>query len=963
MKRSMKRLLCLVLALCLVGQFVPMPARATLASAQVDRLELEQFEEVLVVNPLYADVITEADLNRSSDREYSVNAVAESEYLTDFDEAVAVLREGLVARQPEIVIYYSMEEYYSTIFNEMFAAAREHTGNPKEGDALNWGWGGMSYDFGDYSYTDVWYLTMIFTPTYYTTAEQEAELDVAVDELLATVDRTASDYEQIKTIYDYICTNVTYDYDNLNNKDYKLKYTAYAAMINGTAVCQGYALLLYRLALELGIDARLIPGDSNGDGEQDHGWNIVCIDGKYYNADSTWDAGRSSYSWFLRTQENFVRHTRTAEYDTEQFHAAYPMGQTDYDPNAVPEEPDDVAKGTCGDQLVWSLSKDGVLTISGEGDMIYYEDAFDGQPWQEYEDSITCIRVEGTVRSIGSFAFYGMKNQQVVIGDGVASIGKYAFSGSAVTEVLIPDSVTTIGEWAFSYCTDLTSVEIGAGVTDIGAQAFYSCGCLKEIRVDEDNACYSSDSRGVLLDKAQTSLICAPGAISGDYSIPEGVVTIEVGAFSECDRMTSLVIPDSMTTIGDWAFTGCANMVRMDMGNGVVTIGDSAFRDCISLTELVIPDSVTTIGEETFSGCNSIVRLEIGSGVTRIDSWAMEACPSLKEIFFRGAAPSFGKGVFSKVTAEAYYPANNPTWTDDKLQDYGGTITWVPYGAAAIASGWSGYTQWVLTDDGVMTFSGTGNMKNYGYGGGQPWLDYADQITSVVIGDGVDAIGNGAFMNLTALESVTLPETGLTRIGEAAFYGCTSLKEIHIPDSIYTVVDYTFKNCTSLENVRLSKELIKVGQGAFENCTSLDYIYIPGETEIIGAWSFKGCTALAEADMQWADATEIREGAFKNCSALTEIILPTNIQVLGDSCFYGIGATSFTVPATVTKVDAWCFARAYSLKTITFEGDAPTIGEGAFNKITLTAYHPADNATWTISVMKNYGGTVTWIAK
>jgi hypothetical protein len=188
------------------------------------------------------------------------------------------------------------------------------------------------------------------------------------------------------------------------------------------------------------------------------------------------------------------------------------------------------------------------------------------------------------------------------------------------------------------------------------------------------------------------------------------------------------------------------------------------------------------------------------------------------------------------------------------------------------------------------------------------------------------------------------------------------LKEIDIPDTVYTVFDYTFKNCTSLEDVRLSKALIKVGQGAFENCTSLDYIYIPGNVGIIGSWSFKGCTNLYEAIMSNCVATEIREGAFKNCSRLTMVHFPYNIRKLGDSAFYGIGAEIFTIPATVTEVGPWCFARAYSLMDVYFDGNAPTIGEGAFNKITLTAHYPAGNATWTSDIMQNYGGTVSWEA-
>ena len=133
--------------------------------------------------------------------------------------------------------------------------------------------------------------------------------------------------------------------------------------------------------------------------------------------------------------------------------------------------------------------------------------------------------------------------------------------------------------------------------------------------------------------------------------------------------------------------------------------------------------------------------------------------------------------------------------------------------------------------------------------------------------------------------------------------------------------------------------------------------------EIIGSWSFKGCTGLKEVDMTWADVTEIREGAFKNCNTLTSVLFPANIRILGDSCFYGIGATSFTVPETVTSIEAWCFARAYSLTDLYFEGNAPTIGEGAFNKITLTAYYPGGNVTWVSDIMQNYGGTVDWKAQ
>jgi hypothetical protein len=278
-----------------------------------------------------------------------------------------------------------------------------------------------------------------------------------------------------------------------------------------------------------------------------------------------------------------------------------------------------------------------------------------------------------------------------------------------------------------------------------------------------------------------------------------------------------------------------------------------------------------------------------------------------------------------------------------------------------IASGWSGATQWTLTSDGTLTFYGKGNMKNYGYNGGQPWLNKGVEIKHVVIEEGVTAIGTGAFMNLPALKYVTLPETGLKKIGEAAFYGCTELRKINIPEGIYTIWAYTFKNCSRLSITEFPSTLIKIDQGAFEN-SGAHNVTFPENLNILGSWSFKGCAGLLRVDLSQTKLTKIREGAFKNCRELVTVVLPKDIQILGDSCFYGVALREFTIPETVTSVEPWCFARARYLKEIRFLGDAPTIGEGAFNKITLTVRYPMDNATWTEDIMLDYGGTVSWLA-
>ncbi len=123
-----------------------------------------------------------------------------------------------------------------------------------------------------------------------------------------------------------------YDYDHLYDSSYDLKYTAYAALVNGKAVCQGYACLFYRMMLEAGIDVRIITGNGGGGTDSNHGWNIVRLKGLYYNMDTTWDAGFSPeyYEFFLRCTDNFEWHTRDSKYDTPEFHASYPMASSDY---------------------------------------------------------------------------------------------------------------------------------------------------------------------------------------------------------------------------------------------------------------------------------------------------------------------------------------------------------------------------------------------------------------------------------------------------------------------------------------------------------------------------------------------------------------------------------------------------------------------------------------------------------
>ena len=339
--KTARKLICLLLALALVAAWLPAEALAVTAAADVHTEAAAQFGYAAATtrfNPFYHTAADAATVDRLPSLTPSTTTAING-YPTDLQKPAKLLRDGMVSRQYAIGMRYAVpagdfdgsQEAVDALIDSIFNAAVVHTGVPNEGDALLWVYNYYQAGFY-YNYVDGYYLLDItFNVDYYTTAAQEAELDVAVANVLAELAFTeqTSDHEKVKGVYDYICAHVVYDYNNLINPDYLLQYTAYAALVNGTSVCQGYAVLLYRLLLELGIDCRVITGIGNGG---PHSWNIVKLGDYYYNADATWDAGLSEYGCFLRCEENFVDHTRDEAYTTGEFTAQYPMDPLDFDP-------------------------------------------------------------------------------------------------------------------------------------------------------------------------------------------------------------------------------------------------------------------------------------------------------------------------------------------------------------------------------------------------------------------------------------------------------------------------------------------------------------------------------------------------------------------------------------------------------------------------------------------------------
>ena len=445
--------------------------------------------------------------------------------------------------------------------------------------------------------------------------------------------------------------------------------------------------------------------------------------------------------------------------------------------------------GSCGfngDNLIYILTTDGTLTISGTGSMNHYN-AYSTAPWYAMRDTISSVVLTEGVSSIGEYAFNGCLNlTSVTIPEGVNTIGSFAFCNcSSLNSVIIPDGVTYLGASAFDGCSSLTSINIPEGNIYIRGGTFHNCSSLTSITIPKGvtsigSTAFSGCSRLTSVTIPEGVNTIGSSAFRDcssltSIAIPKGVTSIEVGTFWDCSSLTSVTIPEGITTIGSSAFRGCKNLKAITIPEGVSSIGECAFKGCSSLDSIVIPKGVTTIEFQTFEDCTSLTSVVIPEGVTAIELDAFKGCTALTSVTIPKGLTSIGGYAFS--------------------------------GCSSLTS--------VTIPDSVTS------IESYAFRG-------CSKLTSVIIPEGISSIKGGTFSGCSGLTSITIPE-GVTSIGNGAFWCCSSLTSVTIPEGVTSIEDDAFYGCSKLTSVTIPNSVTSIGSGAFMNCRGLTTVQFLGD--------------------------------------------------------------------------------------------------------------------------------------
>ena len=566
-----------------------------------------------------------------------------------------------------------------------------------------------------------------------------------------------------------------------------------------------------------------------------------------------------------------------------------------------------------------------------------------------------------SVTAIGNDAFYNCSSLTgVTIPTSVVSLGNDAFRGcSSLTGVIIPNSVTSIGNTVFYGCSSLTGVTISSSVTSIGSQVFSECSSLATLTVDGGNTHYDSRNNcNALIETATNTLMAG----TKNTVIPNTVTSIGAYAFRGHTGLTNLTIPNSVTTMGISAFSGCSGLTSVIIPNSVTTIGGRTFFDCSGLTSVIIPISVTTIGAYAFAGCSGLTHLSVPNSVITIEG---DAFNGVDTVYYRGDAAGSPWGAATVIT-------------DGYTEDGDPVVYESPYKTIVIDCNTAATN--------VIIPNSVASIESYAFEG-------CGSLTSVTIPNSVAAIGRSAFEGCSGLTSLTIPNS-VTTIGERAFLGCSGLTSLTIPNSVTTIGGRAFLGCSGLTSLTIGNSVTTIGESAFFGCINLETLYynaknlttiefianypqycgfrlMPLQTLVIGEsvetlpedvfygqsnvetlyYNAKNLTTTAD----WYNTSEdydnygfrmmplqtlvignsvetLPEGVFYGQNDLASLTIGNSVKTIGNMAFQNCsGLTSLTIPDSVTSIGMYAFSGCTNLSgALTIPSSVTYISAGAF---------------------------------
>ncbi len=568
-------------------------------------------------------------------------------------------------------------------------------------------------------------------------------------------------------------------------------------------------------------------------------------------------------------------------------------------------------------------------------------------------ETVTYNGIAYSVTSIGYGAFaYCSSLTSVTIGNSVTSIGNRAFEKcSSLTSITIPNSVTSIGEYAFRR-SSLFSITIPNNVTSIGTLAF-DCSSLTSVVWNATN--YTSSAQYRFNNAIDSSQITS-------FTFGDSVKHIPAYLCDRMENLQSVVIPNSVTSIGEGTFYGCSSLTSITIPNSVTSVGGWAFESCYSLTSITIPNSITSIKERTFYGCSSITSITIPENVTSIGSNAFNACSSITSITIPENVTSIGIDAFSNCSSLTsviwnvinYQSSALSTFSDDVSSQitsfvFGDSVKFIP---SYLCANMSALTSIIIPNGvdsiGKAVFGNCKELSSIVVDENNSKYDSRDNCNAIietetniiiagckttVIPTSIATIGDYAFYNSLWLTSLVIPNT-ITTIGNYAFEDCTNLTSITIPNSVTTIGNYSFQDCVGITSVTIPSSVTKIKYGPFAGCVALSSIIVDKNNTTFD--SRENCNAIIETETNTLIAgckntiipngvTCLQYGAFYDCKDLNSIQLPNTITTIENDVFRGCSQlTSIAIPSSVSSIERQPFWECYALSSISVDSDNPT---------------------------------------